>query len=431
MAHFLFVKPCWPYPYSKGDHTYHRIWPPLSLMNCAAVLEQHGHEAHILDAHALRLKPQQLFSRLQGYDKIFITSSSLDRWQCPPLDITPFLDTVRAAKQFTDEVYVMGYHGTADPDKILKLTQAKAVLRGEPEGRIRALGDGKPRPDIPGLTYFSKDKIMSTADGGHLDMRSLPLPAYHRIERRRYSYEILGNDFALFEFSRGCPYNCKFCNKTMYGPRLRTKSIQQATLEIQAAVEQHHYRTGYFFDLEFLADRDLAEGVCDFLISKHYPFQWCCQTRADSLDGTILNKMKRAGCRLIHMGIESGQQKYLDLTDKNLRLEQGREAVRMCRSAGIQSLIFLLFGFSGETAQDRESALRFARECDPDYVSFHKIFPYREGTFYLADLDKNRDIDRFIRMAILRYYLRPGPLRRMNGGALLRSLRLLLGRLKT
>ncbi|MFA5260131.1 MAG: radical SAM protein [Candidatus Omnitrophota bacterium] len=431
MALFLFVKPCWPYPYSNGDHTYNRIWPPLALLNCAAVLEQQGHEAHILDAHALRLNLKQISSRLQGYDKIFITSSCLDRWQCPPLDVTPFLETVRIAKQGMEEVYVMGYHGTVDPEKILKLTEAKAVLRGEPEGIIRALGAGKPWADIPGLTYFSEGKIMSTQDGSNLDLHSLPLPAYHRIERRRYSYEILGKNFALFEFSRGCPYGCKFCNKTMYGSRLRTKSIQQIILEIRAAVEQYHYRTGYFFDLEFLADRCLAEAVCDFLILKRYPFRWCCQTRADSLDETILNKMQRAGCRLIHMGIESGQQKYLDLSGKNLRLDQAREAVRMCRSAGIQSLVFLLFGFSGETGQDRESALRFAKECDPDYVSFHKIYPYQEGTFYLPDLADNQDIDRFIRKAVLRYYLRPRSLSRMNGSAVLRSFRLILGRLRS
>ena len=47
----LLVKPPWPYPYSNQDHTYNRKWPPLSLMNCAAILEEDGHEVEILDAH--------------------------------------------------------------------------------------------------------------------------------------------------------------------------------------------------------------------------------------------------------------------------------------------------------------------------------------------------------------------------------------------
>ena len=431
MENFLFIKPCWPYPYSKGDHTYNRIWPPLSLMNAAAILEQQGHQAHILDAHALRLPLNNFSSRLRGYDKIFITSSTLDRWQCPPLDIAPFLETVRIVQQYSSEVYLTGYHGTVDPEKMLELTQARAVIRGEPEGAIRALGTGTRWTNIPGLTYFSDGKSVSTPEGEDFDLRSLPLPAYHRIERGRYSYEILGNDFALFEFSRGCRYTCKFCNKKMYGSSIRTKSSQQAAAEIQAAVEQYHYRTGYFLDLEFFADRRLAEGVCDFLISKRYPFRWCCQTRADSLDDAVLDKMQRAGCRLIHIGIESGQQKYLDLSAKNLRLDQAVKAVRMCRSAGIRSLVFFLFGFREETAQDREATLRFARQCDPDYVSFHKIYPYRDGTFYLPDLNENQDIDRFIRKALLRYYLRPRVLGRMDGSTLRRSLRLILGRLQS
>lgn len=103
----------------------------------------------------------------------------------------------------------------------------------------------------------------------------------------------------------------------------------------------------------------------------------------------------------------------------------------MCRSAGIQSLVFLLFGFSGETQEEREAALRFVQECDPDYVSFHKLYPYREGAFYLEGLNENREIDRFIRKAVLRYYLRPKILFRMNRGVLLCGARLVLGRLRS
>ncbi|MCK5084023.1 MAG: hypothetical protein KAR31_14030, partial [Candidatus Omnitrophica bacterium] len=91
----LLVKPFWPYPYSKGEHTYNRMWLPLSLANCAALLEGQGNKVEILDAHSLRIKPGDIKSHLNGFDKIFITSSSLDRWQCPNIDIEPFLETIR------------------------------------------------------------------------------------------------------------------------------------------------------------------------------------------------------------------------------------------------------------------------------------------------------------------------------------------------
>src|SRR3989338_3794519 len=108
MQKILLIKPFWPYPYGKGEHTYNRIWPPLSLANCAAILEKQGHGVSILDAHALRLKPERIAPYVQGFDKVFITSSSLDRWQCPNIDITPFLETVQYIRGLTDEVYVMG-----------------------------------------------------------------------------------------------------------------------------------------------------------------------------------------------------------------------------------------------------------------------------------------------------------------------------------
>ena len=106
----LLVHPYWPYPYSRGEFTYNRIWPPLCLANCAALLEREGHKVRILDANAQRIKPDRLARNIEGYNKIFITSSTLDKWQCPNIDITPFLQTVLKIRELTDEVYCMEYN---------------------------------------------------------------------------------------------------------------------------------------------------------------------------------------------------------------------------------------------------------------------------------------------------------------------------------
>lgn len=76
-------------------HTYNRIWFPLSLANCAVLLEKEEHKGKILDAHAQCIKPHKITNYIKGYDKIFITSSSLDKWQCPNIDINPFLESIK------------------------------------------------------------------------------------------------------------------------------------------------------------------------------------------------------------------------------------------------------------------------------------------------------------------------------------------------
>ena len=195
--HCLFIKPYWPYPYSKNEHTYNRIWMPLSLANCAAILEEQGHEVAILDAHVLRIKPHHLKSRVRGFDKIFITSSSLDRWQCPNIDIAPFLETVRFIKEVTDELYVMGYHGTVASEDILKKTCAKAIIRGEPEDAVADIAHNMTLSTVGGVTFIDNGRIISTPDRDDVDLKILPVPAFHLLDTKRYFYEILGTSCRL------------------------------------------------------------------------------------------------------------------------------------------------------------------------------------------------------------------------------------------
>ena len=424
----LLVKPFWPYPYSKGEHTYNRMWLPLSLANCAALLGGQGNKVEILDAHSLRIKPGDIKSHLNGFDKIFITSSSLDRWQCPNIDIEPFLETIRSIKKSTDEFYVMGYHGTVDPEGILNKTQARAVIRGEPECSVADICQNKELSAIEGVSYSENGKIVSNPDRGAVDLKKLPIPAFHLLDAKRYFYEILGKSFALFEIGRGCPYGCKFCNKVMYGASLRSKSGEQACGELRVAIEECHVKTGYFMDLEFLAYKGLVSDVCDFLITKKYDFSWCCQTRTDSLDAEILDKMKKAGCTLIHVGVESGVGKFLDLSGKNTTKDKLVKGVRMCEKAGIKTLAFFMFGFRGETAQDREETFQFAKKLNTDFAAFHKGYPYKQSDVYLPDIHANEEIDKYIRKVYFRYYFRPAYLRKANIGMLIRNFKLFLGR---
>lgn len=427
----LLIKPCWPYPYGKGEHTYNRIWPPLSLANCGAILEKQNHDVKILDAHALRIKPNKIQFYIDGFDKIFITSSSLDRWQCPNIDISPFLETVGFIKKFTNKFFVMGYHGTVDPKTILHKTQARAIIRGGPEDTVADICQNKNFNDITGISYLANDQMISNPDRNNFDLKKLPVPAFHLLDMRKYFYEILGNNFALFELGRGCNFPCKFCNKIMYGPRLQSKSLQQVCEELRTAIEKHGVKTGYFMDLEFLAYKDIVEGVCDFLITKEYNFRWCCQTRADSINLSILKKMKKAGCELIHVGVESGTQKFLDLSGKHTTEEKLIEGVRMCEEVGIKTLAFFMFGFSGETAEDRHKTFQFAKRLNTNFASFHKVYPYIRSDIYLPNINFHKDIDKYIRKIYIKYYLRINYLRKEYIVTLIRSLKLFLGRLVT
>jgi len=427
----LLVKPYWPYPYSRGEQTYNRIWPPLVLANCAAVLEKAGHQVTIFDAHAQRVKPNRVRNYVSGYDKVFITSSSLDRWQCPNIDLNLFLETVRCIRQTTEEVYIMGYHGTVEPGRILDLTKAKAVIRGEPEYTILDICQNDDLLKIKGLSFEHQGKLTNTPEREPLNMKSLPLSAFHLLDFRKYFYEILGNNFSLFELSRGCKFSCRFCNKVMYGDGLRSKSKDQVLSEISIAVEKYNVKTGYFIDLDFLSNRDIVEQLCEYLIKRKYGFKWTCQTRPDLLDIEILKQMKKAGCQIIHMGIETGLQESLNYLNKRITVDKIKKAVNLCKKADIRVFAFFLFGLPDETVEGRKRILNFAKILNTDFVSFHKIHSYQGSDIYQDNLTINRNADQFICKAFAKYYLRYSYLRKMDIATILRCLRLFSGRIRS
>jgi radical SAM superfamily enzyme YgiQ (UPF0313 family) len=426
----LLINPSWPYPYGKGEHTYNRIWPPLSLANCASLLENDGHTVNILDAHALRIHASHLKKHVKGFDKIFITSSTLDKWICPNIHITPFLEAVRHIRTVNPSVFIMGYHGTSNPESILKQTKAQAILLGEPELSIRKICRDIPYDQIINIAYYQGKHFICQRSDTPLNLEELPVPAYHLLNISQYAYEVLGNRFMLFETSRGCKHNCQFCSKIMAGNTLRYKTFHQIQNELTAAIEKYHVRYGYFIDLDFLSRESLAHQICDFLIQQGYPFNWCCQTRPDTLNLELLKKMKQAGCQLIHLGIESGLQKFLDLTHKNITVQNSERAVALCKQADIITLGFYVFGFKGETELDREKTFQFAKRLNTNFISFHKVHPYTQNSeIYLQNLQNDSKIDSFIRKKLLLYYLRYSYLRNLNFCTAIKCFKLFVGRL--
>ena len=158
----------------------------------------------------------------------------------------------------------------------------------------------------------------------------------------------------------------------------------------------------------------LVEAVCDFLIEENYDFNWCCQTRPEAINIRMLEKMKAAGCSLIHFGVESSENAFLDLANKRTSLKGIEEAIYMCKKLNIDTLAFYLFGFKNETDFERERTFNFAKKLNTDYISFHKIYPYKKSDIYLENVSSNKKIDLFIKKSYIRYFLRIRKFRRVK-----------------
>lgn len=412
---------------NKKGRIYNRIWTPLDLANCGALLENEGIDVSILDANAEQFGPGEVAKRATGYDKVFITSTSLDRWQCPFLDINPFLETVKAVKEVSSEVYVAGSHGTVRPLEMLEATGAYAIIRGEPELTVLNLCKTSTLSEVNGITYNDGNTIVENKDQDPINLNDLPMPAFHLLPMEKYNYEVMGNHFCLFEMTRGCASKCDFCFLKPYGRGVRKKNLDKLILEVEYAIKKFGVRNAYFMDLEFTVLRKQVIDLCKYLINKNYKFRWCCQTRFDLVDDELLNLMKRAGCRLIHFGVEAGSDRMLKDINKGITMKDIRNGMRKVKKAGIETACFFLMGFPGSERKDMDDILRFAKELGPDYPLFHVVAPYPGTKLYekvkktsgirfsdntlfpeaIVDKLSLEELKGVTRKAYLSYYLRP------------------------
>jgi radical SAM superfamily enzyme YgiQ (UPF0313 family) len=436
------------YEYKQGRVSrYTRVWPPIDLAVAGAMLERDGFSVRILDLNTISVTVNEAIKAEKEFGTIFVTSGSLDRWQCPHLEIEPFLDTVRQLKGETPSarIYILGPNVTMRAKEMLDATKADAAIIGEPELTILALcKNGGDLLHTDGVAYLQGVQVRVNPLKSNADLSTFPVPAFHLLDMGKYYYEIMGDHFTLLETTRGCPFQCTFCSEDlMYGKRYRFKPLELIEKEIDTCVEQYGVKNIYFIDLEFTLQRDFVMKICDMIIRKGYKLRLACQTRTDTVDRELLRKMREAGFILIHYGVESGSPKILESTNKRISLESIKQGVRWAQQAGMEVACFAMMGLPNERVEDMEMTIRFARELNPDYISFHVATPYPgtklyesvkeevQGTFPMSynGIYSEEFIKRMTRKAYMRFYLRPGYLLlrlKKNPRLLLRQFRMFL-----
>ena len=216
----------------------------------------------------------------------------------------------------------------------------------------------------------------------------------------------------------------------MFAKAYRKRPTEDVLSEIDDLIEKHHCRSLYICDLEFAVNEKMATEVCEHLIERNYRskfgFRWTCQTRADSVNPSLLKLMKESGCELIHFGVESGNGDILSATNKRIDKENIKKGILEAQRAGIKTAAFFMFGFPGENLKTYQETLDFALELNSTYASFHPLLPlpgsplytktYGQSPYWDEPLPENKsyftqhqeqEISQFIKKAYKKYYLRP------------------------
>jgi radical SAM superfamily enzyme YgiQ (UPF0313 family) len=311
------------------------------------------------------------------------------------------LNIAKIVKEFDDIPVVMGgAHPTALPEETVKNEDVDIVVRGEGEytflDLVKKIESGEEIKDVLGITYKEKDTIINNPNRPFIqNLDDLPFPARHLIlNKEDYLPEAFGSILA----SRGCPYKCIFCASKNWNRKIRYRSPENVVDEIKYLHENFIIHTLRFDDADFLINKRIVSRICDLLIEEGLIINWRCQTRADEISDELAGKMALAGCTMIEVGVESGNDETLKRIRKGITVEQIKESRRIFRDNFIVFCANFIIGFPWETKKDIEEMASFMDELDADFDHVY-VLAFYPGTD-LYDMYKNevKDMD-------WRYYL--------------------------
>lgn len=357
---------------------------PLNLEYLCTYLNVNGVSSIIIDATFDNLKDNKIKSLLQSYSPDFICLSMTT--------ITIKQDThgITLAKQACPDakIIVGGPHPSAEPISLMKaFNEIDYVVVGEGEETllelINKLEAGKNISGVLGICYRKNSKlILNNRRPLIQDLDKIPIPSREFIDLKKVRATIpfgRRKPFSIVMTARGCPYRCVFCSKSVFYNKYRYRSIENVIAELDY-LQSLGVKEFRFYDDIFTLIPNRVKKICKEMINKKYDFIWSCEARVDNITEDLLSVMKQAGCYNITYGVESGSQKVLDQSKKDITVLQVKKAFELAKKVGLETSALFMMGLPGETKDTLKETLSLIKEINPDFtnVGLTVLFPQTE-----------------------------------------------------
>lgn len=332
-----------------------------------------------------------------------------------------YYDTLRTARVIrescqTAKICIGGWHVTLYPQETLNQNDVDYVVFGEGEKTFLELADavsqGRNPEGVMGLGYKSQGAFKINAarldDGssqvkvesnsgepivvhnGHQHIKKIMLnheraadknlddidfPDFGLVDISKYSHILdKGFDVTLpMESSRGCPFACTFCDIRKTRFRFRSPELIAAEMERWSA---KGVRSFFFVDDNITVNKPRAIQLFKEIVRRNLNVEFKVSSRVDRLDDEVMLWMKRAGVSRVSVGIESSKQKYLDLMQKEITVEQIEDCLARARKINLPVFAFMMLGLPGQTRQEMLEEVGFLKKNKVEYASFSVLTLY-------------------------------------------------------
>ncbi|MDD5629162.1 MAG: radical SAM protein [Elusimicrobia bacterium] len=337
--------------------------PPLGLCSIAAVLEQRGIAVTVTDAAVERLDFEGVVRRAAGADVVGLTATTCsiaDAWEL-----------ARRLKEASPAVLVLGGpHVSVAPEHALSCGSFDYGVIGEGEDTfpelLQRLASGASPRDVDGIVFREDGRLVRGRPRAWIqDLDRLPLPARHLLPIERYvpqpNDERARPKLSMVS-SRGCPYQCIFCDKGAMGAPYRSFSPGYIVSEMEHLVRRYGARDIAFVDSLFTPSEERVDAIVREIGRRGLQVSWTCTVRANVIaHKETLRKMRDACCWRIRLGVESGNEEVLRFIRKKTTREQIRAVAGWADELGLQPKGFFMLGHLNETKSTMQETIDFAK----------------------------------------------------------------------
>jgi hopanoid biosynthesis associated radical SAM protein HpnJ len=362
------------WPASREIESY---WYPVWLCYPAGMLP----DSKVVDAPPHKISIEQTVAMASDFELLVLFTST------PGFNVD-----VKIAEMMKDlnpklKVAFVGPPVTIEPEKTLRASSAiDFVVKKEFDHAIVDYANGKPLEEIPGVVFRKNGGFQNNPEASPIEnLDSLPwvTKVYKRdLDFRRYNVPFLLHPYLSFYTSRGCPAQCTFClwPQTHSGHRWRLRSTDDIVNECRYVKENFPGLKEIFFDDDtFNYQKARTIELCGKL--KELKMTWSCTSRVTT-DYDTLKAMKEAGCRLLIVGYESGDQQILKNIKKGATIDMARRFTANCKKLGLIIHGDFIVGLPGETRETIRKSIDFAKELNVETIQVSIAHPYPGTEFY-------------------------------------------------
>jgi radical SAM superfamily enzyme YgiQ (UPF0313 family) len=181
--------------------------------------------------------------------------------------------------------------------------------------------------------------------------------------------------------ARGCPYECRWCSHAVYGKTHRRRKPASVVDELEWVLQRYSPDMLWMADDVFTIHHGWLRQFAAEMRHRSIQIPFECISRADRLNPEVADLLAELRCFRIWIGSESGSQRVLDAMERGVTVAQVQEAVKVCKDRGIQTGMFLMWGYEGEELEDIEETIHHVKRTSPDIFFTTVAYPIR-GTPY-------------------------------------------------